>query len=110
MAHQSPEFEQKDVLGTTQHYNGSVGLVSSLVPAVAGKKISNVLVRSPATNSVSSVLYVAFDGQSVFLSLKRGEFAAWSPKNDQSNNPISQIRVLGSSASVAYEIIVDYEP
>ena len=110
MAHQQPEFETKDVLGTTQHYSGSVGLTSALVPAVADKKISNVLVRSPATNSATSVLYVAFDGQTTYLSLKRGEFAAWSPRNNQSNSPITQIRILGAAVGTNYEIIVDYEP
>jgi hypothetical protein len=110
MAHESPDFETKDVLGATQHFNGSVGLTSTLVPAVSTKKISTVLVRNPATNGVNDVLFVAFDGGTVYLSLKRGEFAAWSPKNNSSNMPVMQIRILGSSANVAYETIMDFEP
>lgn len=110
MAHQVPEFETKDVLGKTQHYNGSVGLTSALIPAVAADKISNVLVRNPASNLVTSILYIAFDGQTTYLSLKRGEFVVWSPRNNQSNSPILQVRVLGSAATVNYEMVIDYEP
>lgn len=110
MSHQQPEFETKDILGTTQHFNGSVGLVSALVPSVAGAKISNILIRNPATNSSSAVLYIAFDGGVTYLSLKRGEFAAWSPRNNTSNSPINQVRILGSAAGTVYEIIVDTEP
>lgn len=110
MAHQAPDFETKDVYGKTQHYNGVIGLVSALVPSVAGNKISNVLVRNPATNGVNDVIYVAFDGGTTYLSLRRGEFAAWSPRNNASNMPVTQVRILGSSASVNYEIIMDTEP
>lgn len=110
MGHQAPDFETKDVLGNTQHFNGSVGVVSALVPAAPGGKISNILIRNPATNSVNAVLYIAFDGQTTYLSLRRGEFAAWSPRNNASNSPITQVRVLGSAAGVAYEIIMDTEP
>lgn len=110
MAHQLPEFETKDVLGKTQHFNGVVGSPNSLVPSIAGDKISSVLVRNPATNGINDVLYVAFDGGTTYLSLKRGEFAAWSPKNNGSGMPIKQVRVSGSSPSVEYEIVVDFEP
>lgn len=110
MGHQSPDFETKDVLGTTQHFNGSVGLVSALVPAIAGNKISNVLIRNPASNGVNDIIYVAFDGGTTYLSLRRGEFAAWSPRNNASNSPITQIRILGSVAALSYEIIMDTEP
>jgi len=110
MAHQAPDFETKDVYGTTQHFNGSIGLVSSLVPAVAAKKISNVLIRNPPGNGVNDILYIAFDGGTTYLSLKRGEFAAWSPRNNTSATPIAQIRILGSVASMLYEIVMDTEP
>lgn len=110
MAHSQPEFETKDILGKTQHYNGSVGITSVLVPAIAADKITNILIRSPSTNSVTSTLFIAFDGQSTYLSLKRGEFAAWSPRNTASNSPILQVRVLGSAAATNYEIIIDFEP
>lgn len=110
MSHQSPEFETKDVLGKTTHYNGTVGSPDSLVPSVIGDKISNVLVRNPSTNGINDILYVSFSGGTTYLSLKRGEFAAWSPKNNSSGTPITQVRVSGSTPTVAYEIIMDFEP
>lgn len=110
MSHQAPDFETKDVYGKTQHFAGSVGLSSALIPSVAGNKISNILIKNPSTNGVNDILSVAFDGGVVYLTLKRGEFAAWSPKNNTSNTPISQIRIIGSSAAVNYEIVMDFEP
>lgn len=110
MAHSAPDFEQRDTLGKTEHYNGTVGLSSALVPGSAGDKISNVLVRNPNTNGTTEILYVSFDAGTTYLSLSRGEFAGWSPKNNSSNSPIKQIRVLGSTASVDYEIVMDFEP
>lgn len=110
MSHQTPDFETKDVLGTTQHANSSVGLVSALIPAIAGSKISNILVRNPSTNDINTILYVALDAGTTYFSLKRGEFVVWTPKNNSSNMPINQIRVLGSVALTYYEIIMDFEP
>jgi len=110
MSHQAPDFETKDVYGKTQHFSGSVGVSSVLVPAVAGNKISNILIKNPATNNVTTILSVAFDGGTTYLTLKRGEFAAWSPKNNTSNTPIVQVRILGSTAVTFYEIVMDFEP
>lgn len=111
MAHQTPEFESKDVLGKTKHYNGS-GVVATpaLVPTVAIGKISTVLVRNPATNQVNDKIYVAFDGGTDYLTLSRGEFVAWSPKNNLSGTPISQIRIAVSRDGALYEAIMDFEP
>jgi hypothetical protein len=110
MAHQAPDFETKDVYGKTQHFSGSVGTSSLLVPAVAGNKISSILIKNPASNGVNDILSVAFDGGTTYITLKRGEFAAWSPKNNASNTPITQVRIIGSSASVNYESVMDFEP
>lgn len=110
MAHIAPDFETKDVLGKTLHFNGVVGSPNTLVPSSPGDKISNILIRNPGTNGINDILYVAFDGGSTYLSLKRGEFAAWSPKSNSANMPIKQVRVMGSSATVEYEIVMDFEP
>jgi hypothetical protein len=110
MAHQAPDFETKDVYGKTQHFAGSVGLSSVLVPAVAGNKISSILVKNPSINGTTAIISVAFDGGTTYLTLKRGEFASWSPKNNSSNSPITQIRIVGSEATTYYEIIMDSEP
>ncbi len=109
MSHVAPEVDTKDTLGTTKHFNGTVGITSTLVPTVSAGKIGNVLVRNPNSNGVTEVLYVSFDGGTNYLSLSRGEFAGWYPKSNESGTPITQIRVLGSTADVNYEIIMDFE-
>lgn len=110
MPHQAPDFETKDVYGVTRHFNGVVGTSSILVPTAPTGKISNILIRNPATNGINDTLFVAFDGGTSYLSLRRGEFAAWSPRNNQSNSPITQVRILGSVANMNYEIVMDFEP
>lgn len=111
MAHQTPEFESKDVLGKTKHYNGATTIVAPvLVPTTSLGKISTVLVRNPASNQVNDKIYVAFDGNSTYLTLSRGEFVVWSPKNNESGTPITQIRIAVSRDGVNYETLFDFEP
>lgn len=110
MAHESPDFETKDVLGKTEQFTGSVGTSSALVPAVAGKKISKAFVKNANSNSFNKGLKVAFDGQANYVLLQKGEFMTWEPKNNNSNSPITQIRIEGTESGVNYEIIMDFEP
>ena len=109
MSHIAPEVDTRDTLGKTQHFNGTVGLTSALVPSTPQGKLGSVLVRNPNSNGVTEVLYVSFDGGTTYLSLSRGEFAGWYPKSNSSGTPIQQVRVLGSTADVNYEIIMDFE-
>jgi hypothetical protein len=110
MAHQAPDFETKDVLGTTQHFNGGVGLVSALVPSIAGKKLSRVVIRNSNSNSFNKLLKIALDGNNTYWTLQKGETMEWFPKSNASNSPITQIRIEGSEEIVSYEIIMDFEP
>ena len=110
MAHQIPDFETTDLQGKTLHYNGTVGLTAVPVPSVIVSKIANVLIRNPNSNGITEVLYFSFDGGANFVSLARGEFAGWSPRNTASNSPITQIYVKGSTSAVDYEIVMDFEP
>jgi hypothetical protein len=110
MSHANPEFESKDVLGKTRHFNGSVGVSSALIPSVSGDKISTVLIKNSQSNLSTSILYVAFDAGTDYFPLRRGEFINWSPKANNSGTPITQIRILGSAAGIAYEAIMDFEP
>jgi len=111
MAHQTPDFETKDVLGKTKHFNGTLLTTSSnLIPSVTEGKISSVIVRNPATNQVNDKIYVAFDGGTTYLTLSRGEFVGWSPKSNSSGTPIQQIRLYSSRDGAAFESIFDFEP
>jgi hypothetical protein len=106
----APEFESKDVLGKTIHYNANASTVAASVPAVVVSKISNALVRNPSTNAVTDIIYVAMDNGATFITLKRGEYIIWAPKNDSSNAVINQIKIKSNAASVAYEAVLDFEP
>lgn len=110
MAHASPEFEQKDVLGKTLPYTGTVGLSNLTLPASSQGKISDVLLRNPDTNGINTKLYLSFDGGTTFFSLSRGEFIGWSPKNNASNTPIDQVVIKGSVALTNYEMLINVEP
>lgn len=110
MGHATPEFETQDVLGKTRHFNGSVGTTPALVPDPAQGKITKVYVRNSNSNSFNKTLGVAFDGQLDYLTLQKGEWKEWEPKKNNSGAPITQIRIVGSEASVDYEILMDFEP
>lgn len=110
MAHNTPDFETKDVLGKTLPFTGNVGTSNLTLPAASAGKISEVLIRNPGTNLVTTKLYLSFDGGATFFSLSRGEFIGWSPKNNASNTPIDQIVIKGSVAVTAYEILINVEP
>ena len=110
MAHQSPEFEQQDVLGKTRHFNGSVGTSSVLVPVAPLGKITRAYIKNDISNSFFQTLKVALDGNTDYVTLQQGEYIEWGPKNNASGTPIQQIRIEGSSANTNYEIIMDFEP
>lgn len=110
MAHQTPDFETKDVLGTTRHFNGNVGAGELLIPNTPEKKISDVFIRNPASNLNTDRLSVSIDGGSSFIVLARGEFIQWSPKNTASGDPIKQIRLKGNREVINYETLFNFEP
>lgn len=110
MAHQTPDFETKDVLGTTRHFNGNVGAGELLIPNTPEKKISDVFIRNPASNLNTDRLSVSIDGGSSFIVLARGEFIQWSPKNTLSGDPIKQIKIKGNRDSIFYESLLNFEP
>lgn len=110
MAHAQPDFETKDVLGKTLQFVASVSLVAIPLPAVPGAKISEVLIRNPKQNFITTDLMYSFDGGATFLALSRGEFVGWTLKNNASDMPITQIFIKGSVATTYYEVIMNVEP
>jgi hypothetical protein len=110
MSHELPEFETKDVLGKTIQLVGTVTVAVSLLPNPVVGKISDVLIRNPGNNGPNDVLLYNLDGTGNFSRLSRGEFIGWSPKNNPSNTPITQIQIKSSSGTINYELIVNVEP
>lgn len=110
MAHASPDFETKDVLGKTLPFTGTVGTSNLTLPVTSQGKISEMLLRNPDTNNVTTKLFLSFDGGTTFIGLGRGEFIGWAPKNNASNMPIEQVVIKGSVALTNYEMIINVEP
>lgn len=110
MSHNTPDFETKDILGKTLPFAGGVSLTNVSLPPTSQGKISEVLVRNPNTNLITTKLFLSFDGGSTFFSLSRGEFIGWSLKNNASNTPIDQIVIKGSIVNTQYEVIINVEP
>jgi hypothetical protein len=105
MVDNAPQFESKDILGTTTTFNGTVGTGVVSVPAVAGNVVAEALVRQPSGNP-TYVLYVCFDGSgATFHALKAGEYIGWALKGAP-----TQIQIKGSHAAVPYEITLNREP
>ena len=100
------QFEQKDIVGTTDHLNLVVGAVATLVPTVAGRPIAEALVRCPYQIPISTRrCLVAFDNGANYITLRPGEFIAWSIKGYR-----TQITVEAATAGTNIEVILNREP
>jgi hypothetical protein len=108
--HRPPEFEQKDILGKTRQFAGTVGTSNLTLPAAPLGVISEFLIRNPDTNNITTKLLLSLDGGITFFTLGRGEFLIWSPKNNESDMPIQQIVIKGSSPTTFYELLANFEP
>ena len=102
----SAQFEQKDIIGTTDQENPTVGTTAVAVPSVADKSIAEALIKCPGRQPGVKKCLVSFVGSGgPFLTLLEGEFIAWQIKGY-----IKQIFVKGDTASTDVEIILNYEP
>lgn len=100
-----PQFENKDIYGTTTQYQGTVGVTAIAFPSVASTAIVECLVRCPGQSPNTKRLLYSFDGGITFGTLSPGEFIGWSLKGE-----IKQIYIKGNVANVSYEVILNREP
>lgn len=100
------QFEQKDIVGETKHYNQTEGTTAVAVPAVAGKPIAEALIRCPSGQTGIKQCLISFEAiGGPFLTLSEGEFVAWSIKGYK-----TQFWIKGAAASTNFEMIVNFEP
>jgi hypothetical protein len=100
------QFEQKDIVGTTTNISGTVGTSAIAIPTVAGNPIAEALIRMPNQSPNSRRLQISFTSiAGPWITLSPGEFMAWSIKGYK-----TQFWILGSTAGVEYEIIINREP
>lgn len=96
-------FEQVDVVGSSSHYNGTVGTSSINIPTVSNKVISEFSIANVDADK-SSILSVSLDGGSTFKTIGFNGSWVWSPKGK-----LRQIKIKGDAASRAYEIVMNFE-
>ena len=101
------QFEQKDIVGETKHYNdAAVGTTAVAVPAVAGKPIAEALIRCPPKQAGTKQCLISFESSGgPFLTLEEGEFIAWSIKGYK-----TQFWIKGAAAGTLVETIYNLEP
>lgn len=99
-----PAQEIQDLVGSTVQYNANASTVHAAVPSSANKVISEFTIYSPQTNAKSDILYVSFDGGTIFKQITWNSSFTWSVKGK-----LKQLRVKSNGVSVAYEITINYE-
>lgn len=102
MVDTAPEFETGDNLGTTSHFNSTVGTTAVAVPSVAGNNIDEFFLYNPYSNSKSSVLLFSMDGGSTFTDLPWNSSFSWTPKGT-----VKQIFIKANAAATAYQFIIN---
>ena len=100
-AEAASQFEQKDIVGTTENINETVGTVVFTVAPASGKPIAEALIRCPARQPGGrKECLVSFTSSSgPFLTLQEGEFIGWSLKGY-----MTQFWIVGTSANTDFEI------
>lgn len=104
MGYQESQFETRDTVGTTTHFNGTVGTSATAVPGSATTVISELRVVCPIDQEDGKHLLVSFDSGTTFIDLYRGGFLDWTPKGDK-----RQIHIKGSKANTKYQIVMNRE-
>ena len=100
-----PQFEMTDTKGSTIHYDDNVGTTPIAIPTVADKIIGGFWIENDINNSPAHErLSFSCDGGTTYTELAIGESLAWTPKGD-----VKQIYIKGSTASVDYQMIINYE-
>lgn len=105
MADIYPQFDTRDIEGSTVHYNGTATTTASQIPSVPDKVISDVLIENLDTTPLLNRLLVSFDGGVTFKAMRRGQSMAWSLRG-----LLTSFVVKAETGTCAYEAIVNYEP
>lgn len=104
MANEVAQFETRDIVGSTSHFDGTADATGESIPSVAGNEISECIVKNVLSNPNARKLLVSFDGGSNFFTLNRSESIVWGLKGG-----LTQIYVKSDSATVDYEVIMNRE-
>lgn len=92
-----------DELGSTSHFNGTVGTTPVSIPSSANKIISEFYI-SNVDSTKSAIIYVSLDGGTTFKQIGYNSDWSWSMKGSQ-----RQIKIKGDAVGRAYEIVINFE-
>lgn len=107
MADRIPEFESKDIQGTTEQISLTVGTTPQIYPAVADKRIEEIIIISGTESDTKA--YLSIDNSNWLPILTFGHIA-WSLKNNSGGNPIKQIYLKADEDSVPIYGFINYSP
>lgn len=96
-------FEEKDVSGSTVHYNGTATTTPANIPISDNKVVSEVIIRNTGA-VLTTFLQVSFDNGTNYFDVLSKEVITWSPKGSQKHFVV-RTNVL----TTTYQAIVNYE-
>jgi hypothetical protein len=106
MADQIPQFETEDVLGTSDSYEGTVGVSLTAVPSSAGTIIQSFFVICDPDQDFDNELYVYLDGGT----LKAATMYPGGCFGGDIRGSKTQIHIKANVANVKYQITLNREP
>ena len=104
MAHQPGSSEVSDTLGSTEQYDGTVGLSPITIPPAPGNEIGEFIVQCPYDQVDTNALKISLNGGTDYLTIQPAGYWAWSPKGG-----VTQITLLGNAVGVKYEEVLNKE-
>jgi hypothetical protein len=105
MANVKSQFELIDNIGSTKHYNGTVGTTAIAIPTVAAQEISEFYLENPINNTpVTKTLSYSCDGGVTYTDLNVSGSMIWTPKGK-----IKQLYIKGNVAAVSYKLVMNFE-
>ena len=105
MAIDLPQFEQRDLVGSTDSYTGTVGTSFVPIPSSSGNRIQSFYVECSFENNVTDEIHVSLDGGTTTISkLAPGGYVSGLIKG--TNN---QIHIKANTTNVSYFVILNRE-
>ena len=107
MPNVAPQFESKDIQGSTEQFSASVGTSSTAFPTVAGNRIEEVMII--AGDIGADQIFFSVDNTN-WMPINSHGHLAWSLKYSVGGSAIKQIYLKGSDASLPVYGLINYSP
>jgi len=104
MADLPPMFEIVDEGGSSVQYTSTVGTSAISLPSSASNAIQEFTVYNPQTNPKTAIIYVSWDGGTIYRQIPWG--SEWGKTL---KGRLTQLKIKASAAATNYEVTIDYE-